>query len=79
MTIKELKAWFAGYTEDMDRAPNYEQWQRIKAAIGDLDDNVMSGEEYLVRYGYFENPQWPSYISPNNTVTNENVGTEGIG
>lgn len=29
MKLAEFKAWFEGFTEDMDRAPTAKQWKRI--------------------------------------------------
>ncbi len=37
MTLTEFKAWFSGYTEDMDRPPTAKQWKRIKKVVADVD------------------------------------------
>ena len=29
MTLSEFKAWFEGFTEDMEGPPNEKQWKRI--------------------------------------------------
>lgn len=37
MTLAEFKAWFEGFTEDMDGAPNTKQWKRIKDRVKQID------------------------------------------
>lgn len=36
MNIAEFKAWFEGYTEDMEGPPSAAQWERIKSRVGEL-------------------------------------------
>lgn len=56
MTLAEFKAWFEGFTEDMDGQPNAKQWTRIKARVAQIDGVAITREVvYRDRY-------WPSYV-----------------
>jgi hypothetical protein len=55
MTLAEFKAWFEGFTEDMEDAPNEKQWERIKARVKDIDGVAVTREVYVDRY-------WPRYL-----------------
>jgi hypothetical protein len=58
MTLAEFKAWFEGFTEDMEGAPTPKQWKRIKDRVKQIDGTVLTKEVvYLDRY-------WPDYQSP---------------
>ena len=50
MTLSEFKAWFEGYTENMDGPPNAKQWKRIKSMIGDIDGEPITLPIYIDRY-----------------------------
>jgi len=50
MTLQEFKAWFEGFTEDMDGEPNAKQWKRIKAKIKDINGTAVSYPVYIDRY-----------------------------
>lgn len=58
MTLQEFKAWFGGFTEDMDTAPNKKQWERIKARVDVIDGAAVSPPRFVERYwpprGYWE-------------------------
>lgn len=54
MTLAEFKAWFEGFTEDMDGQPNAKQWKRIKARVAQIDGIAITREVvYRDRY-------WPN-------------------
>lgn len=55
MTLSEFKAWFKGYTEDMEDAPTKKQWKRIKARVKEIDGQTVTERVYLDRYL----PTWP--------------------
>lgn len=56
MTLAEFKAWFEGFTEDMEGQPNAKQWKRIKARVAQIDGVAITREVvYRDRY-------WPSYV-----------------
>ena len=66
MTLSEFKAWFEGFTEDMDSAPNKKQWERIKARVKEIDGAVTTYPVFVDRYGprylpcipYWQQPGW---------------------
>lgn len=50
MTLAEFKAWFDGYTEDMDGAPTAKQWKRIKKRVAEIDGQTLTYPVYIDRY-----------------------------
>ena len=50
MTPQEFKAWFDGFTEGLDGAPNEKQWKRIKAKVADINGSPVSYPVYIDRY-----------------------------
>lgn len=56
MTLAEFKAWFEGFTEEMDAAPTSKQWKRIKARVAQID-GVAVTREVVYRDKY-----WPTQI-----------------
>lgn len=58
MKLNEFKAWFEGFTESMEGAPNKKQWERIKARVGEIDGIAVSYPVYIDRY---VRPYWHTY------------------
>lgn len=63
MTLSEFKAWFEGFTECMEGAPDEKQWQRIKARVKEIDGVAITKTVFVDRYvevpyrrGWWENP-----------------------
>ena len=54
MTVQEFKAWFSGFTEDLEGAPNDKQWARIKARVDEISTGADLGYRAPVP------PYWPS-------------------
>lgn len=54
MTQAEFKAWFDGFTENIEKAPSLKQWARIKERVGEIDGKTVTERVYIDRY-------WPSY------------------
>ncbi len=50
MTLAEFKAWFEGFTEEMDGAPNEKQFERIKAKVKDIDGVAITKTVFVDRY-----------------------------
>lgn len=50
MTLDEFKAWFEGFTENVDGQPTKKQWERIKARVGEIDGQVTPYPVYIERY-----------------------------
>lgn len=40
MTAQEFKAWFNGFTENIDSTPTEAQWRRIKEEVANIDGNA---------------------------------------
>lgn len=63
MTQGEFKAWFEGFSENIDK-PNKAQWKRIKARVKDIDGTPVTPtiiREYVDRYinrPYYYGPYW---------------------
>jgi len=75
MTLSEFKAWFEGFTEDMDAAPNAKQWKRIKARVKEIDGTVTTYPVYLDRYVYPWSPTvvWNGYPRAGDRIVAQNV------
>jgi hypothetical protein len=61
MTLAEFKAWFEGFTEDMESAPTTKQWKRIKDRVKQIDGTVLTREVvYRDRWwrDYWSAPIW---------------------
>lgn len=54
MTLAEFKAWFEGFTEDMDARPTEKQWKRIKARVKEINGAAITKEVWLRDY----RPYW---------------------
>jgi hypothetical protein len=60
MTLAEFKAWFEGFTEDMDGAPNEKQWKRIKAKVKAIDGVAITKTVFVDHYYPPYRPYWSS-------------------
>lgn len=84
MNLSEFKAWFEGFTEDMDGPPNSKQWKRIKKRVSEITSEPTPYPIFVDRY-VRPYPQWwttwgtitgsPTYPS----VTLMNTGTADNG
>ena len=68
MTLSEFKAWFAGYTEQMDGPPNGKQWKRIQKRVNEIDGTVTTERIFIDRWypryrQYWETPPLYPYYS----------------
>lgn len=50
MNLSEFKAWFEGFTEDMDGEPNPKQWKRIKKRVGEITSDPTPWPVYVRDY-----------------------------
>lgn len=50
MTLAEFKAWFEGFTETLEAAPNEKQWERIKARVAEIDGAAITKTVFVERY-----------------------------
>lgn len=60
MTLAEFKAWFEGFSETMEAAPNEKQWERIKARVAEISSAPISYPVYVDRYVEPYRRYWPS-------------------
>lgn len=74
MTLTEFKAWFDGYTENLEGAPNGKQWKRIKEQVGKIDGAPITYPVYVDRYVRPRYPYWPDTIVSYSTT--DAIGTQ---
>ena len=75
MTPQEFKAWFDGFTENVDKQPTQKQWARIKERVAEIDGKPVTERVYVDRYVNYP-PVWygyrpanyPGFITCNNTT-----------
>ncbi|HEY0120631.1 MAG TPA: hypothetical protein VGC14_02530 [Rhizobium sp.] len=71
MTLAEFKAWFEGFTETLEAAPNEKQWERIKARVAEINGAVTTYPVFVDRYvppyrpWYVGTPLNPTFYSTN--------------
>lgn len=58
MNLSEFKAWFGGYTEEMEGPPTEKQWKRIKKKIDKIDDTPTTWPIFIDRYIRPYRPYW---------------------
>ena len=73
MKSSEFKAWFDGFSENIDGQPNAKQWKRIKARVEDIDGESITPtviREYVDRYLPRPYRSWPYWSEPYITYKN---------
>lgn len=50
MTLQEFKAWFEGYTENIQGVPTLKQWKRIKARVEEVDEEPITRRVFVDRF-----------------------------
>lgn len=50
MMLSEFKAWFEGFTENMDGPPSADQWKRIKKRVKEIDGEWTPRHVFIDRY-----------------------------
>lgn len=61
MTLSEFKAWFEGFTENIDGTPSKKQWERIQARVAEIDGKVVTREiirDRYLPYQAYPRPYW---------------------
>lgn len=58
MTLSEFKAWFEGFTECMEGAPDESQWKRIQARVKEIDGVAITKTVFVDRYVSPWRPYW---------------------
>lgn len=84
MNLSEFKAWFEGFTENIDGEPNAKQWAKIKARVGEITKEATPYPVYIDRYRpfverwYYQNGL--SGIGASSTMTyNSTAGQNAVG
>lgn len=60
MTLAEFKAWFEGFTEGMEAAPDEDQWKRIKARVAEINGVTVTKTVFVDHYVDPYRRYWPS-------------------
>lgn len=50
MTLSEFKAWFEGFTEDMDGPPNERQWKRVKERVKEITGVALTERVFVDKF-----------------------------
>lgn len=50
MNLSEFKAWFEGFTEDMNGPPSQRQWKRIKKRVSEITSEPTPWPIFVERY-----------------------------
>ena len=50
MNLSEFRAWFEGFTEEMDGPPSTKQWKRIKKRVSEIIDAPTTYPVFIDRY-----------------------------
>ena len=58
MTLSEFKAWFEGYTEEMEGPPSRKQWKKIQDKIKKISDAPTPWPIFVDRYIHPWRPHW---------------------
>ena len=61
MTLSEFKAWFEGFTENMDRLPTKKQWARITKRVDEITEVATPWPIFVNRH---VRPYTPYWIEP---------------
>lgn len=62
MTLSEFKAWFEGFTEDMDGPPSEKQWKRVKKRVGEISGFALTERMFVDRF--VPSHPWRRYHEP---------------
>lgn len=55
MTLSEFKAWFEGFTENIEGEPTAKQWKKIKSRVAEINGNSVT-ERYF--YDHYWHRPW---------------------
>ena len=50
MTKSEFKAWFEGFSENIEKTPSPVQWKKIKDRVKEIDDTPTTYPVFVDRY-----------------------------
>lgn len=75
MHLSEFKAWFEGFTEDMDGPPSPKQWRKIQARVKEITADYTPATVFIDRYVYPYRRYYDGVYGA--TLTGGNVGLQG--
>ena len=76
MNLQEFKAWFEGFSENMNGVPTKKQWEKIQAKIATIEDKPpMSYPVFIDRYRHWFDswPYRPIYATSGYAQTSNNL------
>ena len=73
MHLSEFKAWFQGFTEEMDGPPNKKQWAKIQKQVEEITADYTPSRIFIDRYIRPYRPYWdqPYYERWTTNTTND--------
>ena len=75
MNLSEFKAWFEGFTEEMDGPPNAKQWKKIKSRVAEITSDPTPFPIIVDRY---IRPLGPIWCGPWTASYQGNNSTAGL-
>lgn len=63
MHLSEFKAWFEGFTEDMDGRPNEKQWAKIQKRVKEITADYTPAPVFIEKYVRPYYPYYPHWSS----------------
>ena len=83
MHLSEFKAWFDGFTEDMEGPPNPKQWKKIRARVAEITNDYTPTpifiDRYVTPYRRYWHETWYCSLSSNNTDNGSGGASLSIG
>lgn len=74
MTLSEFKAWFEGFSENLDgNTPSKKQWARIQERVGQIDGTAVTKEIIHTWWPQYV-PQYVPYSYPITTYRVSGIG-----
>jgi len=61
MNLSEFKAWFEGFTENLDGPPGEKAWTKIKDKVKAITDAPTTYPVFVDRYIYSQPWRWNTY------------------
>lgn len=58
MNLSEFRAWFEGFTENLDGTPNDKQWKRIKKRVSEITPDPTPWPVFVDRYRPYWHETW---------------------
>ena len=86
MHLQEFKAWFEGYTEEMDGPPNAKQWKKVKKRVDEITPDWTPRTVFIDRYVPRPYLTWfqttgapnPSGVWAQNSVSSKDAGISSV-